>query len=115
VLSQGALLSTPFAGAYHQSKLADNMTIDENEALKNGVVMQVNKYIPHYQRIPSRFEKEDFRIFSIDEEDDSERYLKLKPYIEEFDKKMIDSLMLDREMKYKKLFGKQGEFSSSGS
>jgi hypothetical protein len=36
--------------------LANNMTIDENQTHSvtspKGVIMQVNKYVPHYQRIP---------------------------------------------------------------
>lgn len=32
--------------------------------------------------------------------------MKLKPYIEAFDKKMIDSLMLDREAKYNNQYAK---------
>jgi hypothetical protein len=28
--------------------------------------MQVNKYIPHYQRIPSKVEKKDIKLFQED-------------------------------------------------
>jgi hypothetical protein len=29
----------------------------------NKLVMQVNKYIPHYQRIPPKLEKRDLKLF----------------------------------------------------
>ena len=32
--------------------LAENMTIDPIQSNKSKIVMQVNRYVPHYQRIP---------------------------------------------------------------
>lgn len=49
------------------SRLAGNMTIDEGSTRRNsqqrGVVMHVNKYVPHYMRIPQKFDKKHFRMF----------------------------------------------------
>ena len=64
------------------SKLAGNMTIDEAApkssaaAAKAGIVMQVNKYVPHYQRIPQKFDKKDFKIFEYgpETENEADRY-----------------------------------------
>jgi len=96
---------------FMKSKLASNMTIDEPSNLNNsqgrqGVVMQVNKYVPHYQRIPQKFDKRDFKMFEYGPEPDQpeEEYFKIKGFIEDFDKVMIDTLMIDREVKYNSLF-----------
>lgn len=69
------------ASAYHHGGLADNMTINQQpqdsrrrtatrsprgaaaQAGPNKLVMQVNKYIPHYQRIPAKLEKRDLKLF----------------------------------------------------
>ena len=68
--------------------------------------MQVNKYVPHYQRIPQKFDKKDFKIFEYgpETENQADRYEKIKKFIEDFDKVMIDTLMVDREHKYNQLF-----------
>jgi len=65
--------------AYNPGRLADNMTINQQESRgrsgaksprggnaaggPNKLVMQVNKYIPHYQRIPPKLEKKDLKLF----------------------------------------------------
>lgn len=67
------------ANGYHHGGLADNMTISQQpqdsrrpgrspqgaqtNAAPNKLVMQVNKYIPHYQRIPPKLEKRDLKLF----------------------------------------------------
>jgi hypothetical protein len=67
------------ANGYHYGGLADNMTINQQpqdsrrpgrspqgaqtNAAPNKLVMQVNKYIPHYQRIPPKLEKRDLKLF----------------------------------------------------
>ena len=69
----------PSATGYHYGGLADNMTINQQpqdsrrpgrspqgaqtNAALNKLVMQVNKYIPHYQRIPPKLEKRDLKLF----------------------------------------------------
>jgi len=62
--------------------------------------------VPHYQRIPQKFDKGDFKIFSYgpSDENESDRYEKVRRFIEDFDKVMVDSLMVDREKKYKSQF-----------
>lgn len=68
--------------------------------------MQVNKYIPHYQRIPQKFDKKDFKMFEYgpDESQSEDQYKKIKEFIEDFDKVLIDTLMVDRETKYNTLY-----------
>lgn len=69
------------ASAYNHGGLADNMTINQQPQDSrrrtvtrsprggataggpNKLVMQVNKYIPHYQRIPPKLEKRDLKLF----------------------------------------------------
>lgn len=77
------------------------MTLD-GEAGGKGLVMQVNKYVPHYQRIPQKFIKDDFKIFKYapNEGEDTDQYEKVRGHIESFDRILIDSLMVDREKKY---------------
>mmetsp|Transcript_12260 Transcript_12260/g.19004 ORF Transcript_12260/g.19004 Transcript_12260/m.19004 type:complete len:126 (+) Transcript_12260:1811-2188(+) len=55
--------------------LADNMTISNDKQSQisqtfdqKKLVMQVNKYIPHYQRIPSRLDKKDMDYLNEDHE-----------------------------------------------
>lgn len=93
------------------SKLAGNMTIDEQSQRQGsqtraGVVMQVNKYVPHYQRIPQKFDKRDFKMFDYGPEGEQtqDQYNKMKMFIEEFDKVIIDTLMIDRETKFNSMF-----------
>jgi hypothetical protein len=47
--------------------LSDNMKISGQRGIKGDkLVMQVNKYIPHYQRIPTKVEKKDLKMFQED-------------------------------------------------
>lgn len=93
-----------------QSRLAGNMTIDEGSTRGNsqqrGVVMHVNKYVPHYMRIPQKFDKKHFRMFEYTpEEGQTENsYEKIRGFIEDFDKVLIDTLMIDRETKFNRMF-----------
>ena len=48
--------------------------------------MQINKYIPHYQRIPSKLESKDLQLFQAEFEEKSE---KLKDYLIKFDTVLI--------------------------
>jgi len=82
------------------------MTIDDGAGADGGVVMQVNKYVPHYQRLPSKVDKKDFKIFTYEpnSEAEQERYDKVRPHIEAFDRVLIDSLMVDRAKKYNVMF-----------
>jgi len=71
---------------------------------KNNLVMLVNRYVPHYQIIPARLTKNDFKIFvhqPFETEDEKEKFDKMKNHIEEFDHVLISSLMGDRERKFK--------------
>ena len=88
------------------SMLAGNMTIENNQPNQKGVIMQVNKYVPHYQRIPQKIEKKTFKMFdySKDEEQSQDQFDKIKLFIEEFDKVLIDTMMIDRETKYNLMF-----------
>ena len=49
-------------------QVAENVSIEEwdqetSRMKDNKVVMQVNKYVPHYQRIPLQLEKTDLAVF----------------------------------------------------
>ena len=51
--------------------LADNMAMTPHTAnpspkKSKKLVMQVNKYIPHYMRIPAKLEKDDLKLFESD-------------------------------------------------
>ena len=59
-----------YAQANH-SKIAGNMTLSEAPN-KAGVVMQVNKYVPYYNRIP-KIEKKDFTMFTYGVESEAEQ------------------------------------------
>lgn len=95
-----------------ETALATNMTVDEPvirnspSKMKAGYTIQVNKYVPHFQRIPTNFNKKDFKMFEFGPEalNNETVYNKIRDYILKFDRVMIDTLMLDRENKYKKMF-----------
>lgn len=67
------------------------------------MVMQVNKYIPHYQRIPTKLGKNDLKMFQEDYTG-SEQLQKIQDHLINFDHVLIESFMGDREKKYKKIF-----------
>ena len=69
----------------------------------NKVVMQVNKYIPHYQRIPAKLQSKDLKIFQNDFKGD-ERMEKIESYIVDFDKVLLASIILNREKRYNDIF-----------
>ena len=58
-------MMTNTGSAMPQQVLAENTTINEqNKAAKNSkLVMQVNKYIPHFQRIPTKLGQKDLKMF----------------------------------------------------
>ena len=64
----------------------------------------MNRYVPHYQRIPAKLTKNDFKMFiqgPHDTEEEKEKFDRIKHHIEEFDHVLIGSLMGDRERKFK--------------
>jgi hypothetical protein len=70
--------------------------------------MQVNKYIPHYQRIPSKVEKKDIKLFQEDyntdnlaSDADKQRLQKIQHQIISFDRIILNTLLVDRERKFK--------------
>ena len=67
------------------------------------MVMQVNKYIPHYQRIPTKLGKNDLKLFQEDY-NGSEQLQKIQDHLVNFDHVLIESFMGDREKKYKRIF-----------
>ena len=100
-------LRSGYAQANH-SKLAGNMILSEapKGSKTAGVVMQVNKYVPYYNRIP-KIEKKDFTMFTygINNEAEQQRYEnKIRPAIQQFDRVLVDSLMQDRDIKYNRRF-----------
>lgn len=46
----------------HQ-RLANNVSLEPQPKAEGGVVMQVNTYVPHYQRLPLKLKQEDLNIF----------------------------------------------------
>ena len=73
---------------------------------QGGVVMQVNKYVPYYNRIP-KIEKKDFTMFTYGTHSEADQHRfesKIKPHIKQFDRVLIDSLMQDRDIKYNRRF-----------
>lgn len=92
--------------------LAENTTINEQpRTAKNGkLVMQVNKYIPHFQRIPTKLGQRDLKMFqedynlgNIENDVERERLRKIQHYIIGFDRILIDSLIVDRQVKFQNL------------
>lgn len=65
-------LRSGYAQANH-SKLAGNMILTEapKGSKTAGVVMQVNKYVPYYNRIP-KIEKKDFTMFTYGTDSEAE-------------------------------------------
>jgi hypothetical protein len=53
-----------FSKITNDKKISDNMELGGQPGEK--MVMQVNKYIPHYQRLPTKLEKKDFKLFQED-------------------------------------------------
>ena len=66
--------------------------------------MQVNRYVPHYLRLPSKIDNKDFKMFQYDFDIDADILKKLLPCVEDFDKVLMESLMMDREVKYNNMF-----------
>ena len=69
--------------------------------------MQVNKYIPHFQRIPTKLGQRDLKMFqedynlgNIENDVERERLRKIQHYIIGFDRILIDSLIVDRQVKF---------------
>ena len=60
------------------------------------MIMQVNKYIPHYQRIPTKLDKKDLKLFQEDYTK-NESLIKIQEHIINFDHVLIESFMGDRE------------------
>lgn len=95
-----------------ESRLANNMIVEDQsfnnpspptkkgDRGRQGVMIHVNKYIPHYQRIPQNFSKKDFKLFEFGPDQDEDSLEKIRDQIHEFDKVLIDTLMIDREQKY---------------
>lgn len=65
--------------------------------------MQVNKYIPHYQRIPAKLQSKDLKIFQNDFKG-NERMEKIEQYIVDFDKVLLDTIILNREKRYNEIY-----------
>ena len=95
-----------------------NIKIPQRQKL----VMQVNKYIPHFQRIPVKLEKKDVIELQNDfiqaqEESGSQRapqiaaiksrLNRVESYINNFDNVLLDSILVDREKKYKTKFHRE--------
>jgi len=46
-----------------QAYFAENTTMNPDFKQNNKIVMQVNKYVPHFMRIPAKLEKKDLKFF----------------------------------------------------
>lgn len=44
-------------------RVNDDITPTRIATKNNKLVMQVNRYVPHYQRIPAKLTKNDFKMF----------------------------------------------------
>lgn len=76
--------------------------------------MLVNRYVPHYQRIPAKLTKNDFKMFvqqPLDTDEEKEKFDRMKDYIEEFDHVLVGSLMGDREKKFNSIYKQTATFS----
>jgi hypothetical protein len=76
-----------------RNTLAGNMKIDGHKGDK--MVMQVNKYIPHYQRIPTKLDKKDLKMFQEDYTK-NEQLAKIQDHLINFDHVLLECLMGDR-------------------
>ena len=81
--------------------LSDNMRISDVKNYK--MVMQVNQYVPHYQRIPTKLERKDLKLFQEDYTG-NEQLQKIQGHIVNFDKVILEAFLGDREKRYKKIF-----------
>ena len=76
--------------------------------------MLVNRYVPHYQRIPAKLTKNDFKMFvqsPLETDEEKEKFDKMKHHIEEFDHVLVGSLMGDRERKFNSIYKQNATFS----
>ena len=76
--------------------------------------MLVNRYVPHYQRIPAKLTKNDFKMFvqqPLDTDEEKEKFDRMKDYTEEFDHVLVGSLMGDREKKFNSIYKQTATFS----
>ena len=68
--------------------------------------MQVNQYVPHFQRIPAKLEKKDLRFFQEDHANiqNDESYKKIADQIIDYDRILLETLIGNREKRYNLIF-----------
>ena len=63
--------------------------------------MHVNKYVPHYQRIPLQLDKEDFAILEDDLQSFGERIKRASKQVKNFDSVLNTTLIENRKKRYR--------------
>ena len=125
---QQAQIHSPYQSPAAQNNnlgLADNMIIEKktpnqvsarglSKEKDNKLVMQVNKYIPHYMRIPAKLQNRDLKIFQHEVGED-ERQQKISPYVMEFDRVLFETILGNREKRYKEIFQTATQATANGS